>query len=290
MNLVLERMPESGALALKALGSVRRRPKADVELPRMSVSLKDVRFDAGRLRAYREICGFTSGSRPDGGAVPIPFPQVHAIGMQMHLLARKEFPLPLIGLVHLKNRIVQERALQPEESFAVSVGVIGHKATERGLEFELETTYAEPSGRVVWTSVATVLHRARSAGGRRKASPPREEDSRLAEYQTIDAPDDIGRRYGRIAGDMNPIHLYPLTARLLGFERHIAHGMWTMARSCALVQPHLGRVLRELAVQFRQPLFLPARAALRFGADGEGYAFALIGSDSGKTHLNGSLR
>ena len=285
MNLVLERMPESGSLALKALGSVRRRPRPGVELPRMSVSLKDVRFETGRLRAYREICGF-----PEGGAVPIPFPQVHAIGMQMHLLAQKEFPLPLLGLVHLKNRIVQERELQPDESFAVSVGVVGHKATERGLEFELETTYAEPSGRAVWTSVATVLHRARAGAGRRKASPPREEESRLAEYQAIDAPDDIGRRYGRIAGDMNPIHLYPLTARLLGFERHIAHGMWTMARSCALIQPHLGRVLRELVVQFRQPLFLPGRAALRFGPEGEGYAFALIGADSGKTHLNGSLR
>ena len=285
MNLVLDRMPESGALALKALGSVRRKPKADVELPRLSVSLKDVRFDAGRLRAYRAICGF-----PEAGAVPIPYPQVHAIGLQMHLLAQKEFPLPLIGLVHLKNRIVQERELGTEEGFAVAVGVIGHKTTDRGLEFELETTYAEASGRVVWSAVATVLHRGKAAGGKRKPQAPREEDGRLAEYQSIEAPADIGRRYGRISGDMNPIHLYPLTAKLLGFERHIAHGMWSLARCCALVQPHLGRAPRELAVQFRQPLFLPGRAALRYGPEGEGYAFALIGRDSGKTHLNGSLR
>jgi hypothetical protein len=285
MNLVLERMPDSGSLALKALGSVRRKPKPDVAIPRMSVSLDALRFDAERLRAYRAICGF-----PEGGAVPITYPQVHAIGLQMHLLARKEFPLPLIGLVHLKNRIVQERLLNEDEAFAVSVGVIGHKTTERGLEFELETTYTDAAKRTVWTAVATVLHRGKGGGSRKKAAPPRDEDSRLSDYQAIDAPADIGRRYGRISGDMNPIHLYPFTAKLLGFDRHIAHGMWTLARSCALVQPHLGRAPRELTVQFRQPLFLPGRAALRFGPQGEGFEFALIGRDNGKTHLNGGLR
>lgn len=284
MNLVLERMPESGGLSLKALGSLRRKPRPDVALPRMGVSLDKVRFDAQRLRAYREICGF-----PDGGAVPITYPQVHAIGLQMHLLTQPQFPLPLIGLVHLKNRIVQERELGPDETPAMSVALVGDQVTERGREFELQTTCTDSSGRAVWTAVATVLHRGK-AGGRKRQGPPREEESHLSDYQAIEAPGDIGRRYGRISGDMNPIHLYPFTARLLGFDRHIAHGMWTLARSCALLQPLLGRAPRESTVQFRQPLFLPGRAALRYGPAGEGYDFALIGRDSGKTHLNGSLR
>lgn len=284
MNLVLDRKPELGALGWKVLGSLRRKPRTDVEVPRMSVTLKDVRFDAGRLRDYRAICGF-----PEGGAVPIPYPQVQAIDLQMHLLTQPQFPLPLVGLVHLKNRIVQERELGADEAFTVTVGVAGHKATERGLEFELETTCGDPAGRRVWASVATVLHRAKT-GARRRPAAPREEEGHLSEYEAIEAPEDIGRRYGRIAGDMNPIHLYPLTARLLGFERHIAHGMWSLARCCALIQPRLGHAPRELTVQFRQPLFLPGRATLRYGAEGEGYAFTLIGRDSGKAHLNGHLR
>jgi acyl dehydratase len=283
MNLVLDRMPALAPLSLKALGSFRRKPAAEVELPRISVSLEKVRFEAGRLRAYREICGF-----PESGAVPIPYPQVHAIGLQMHLLTQPQFPLPLVGLVHLKNRIQQERELAPDEELGLTVALIGDRTTERGREFELQTTCADAGGRAVWTAVATVLHRGKPT--EKKKSPQREEEGRLSEYQAIEAPADIGRRYGRIAGDMNPIHLYPITARLLGFQRHIAHGMWTLARSCALIQPHLGRAPRELTVQFRQPLFLPGRAALRYGPDGEGYAFTLIGRDSGKTHLNGNLR
>lgn len=283
MNLVVERMPQVGAW--KALGSLRRKPRPEVELPRTRVSLAKASFDAGRLRAYREICGF-----PEGGALPMPYPQVHAIGLQMHLLVQPQFPLPLLGLVHLKNRINQERELAPDETPDMSVGVVGQKTTERGLEFELETTCTDGAGRTIWSSVATVLHRGKPTGMPRRRPPPREDDSHLSEYQSIDAPNDIGRRYGRISGDMNPIHLYPLTARMLGFNRHIAHGMWTMARSCAVVQPHLGRAPRELVTQFRQPLFLPGRAALRMAPQGEGYSFALIGRNGGKTHLNGSLR
>jgi len=285
MNLVLERMPQNSSLSLKALGSLRRKPKADVALPRMSVSLERVQFDAGRLRAYREICGFA-----EGGSVPMPYPQVHAIGLQMHLLTQPQFPLPLIGLVHLKNRIVQERELAADESVGMAVALIGDKTTTRGREFELQTTCTDATGRAVWTAVATVLHRGKAPPAKKRAAPPAEEESHLSDYQAIEAPADIGRRYGRISGDMNPIHLYPLTAKLLGFDRHIAHGMWTLARSCALIQPQLGRAPRELTVQFRQPLFLPGRAALRYGPEGEGYAFALIGRDSGKTHLNGNLR
>ena len=40
-------------------------------------------------------------------------------------------------------------------------------------------------------------------------------------------PGDLGRKYAAVSGDHNPIHLYPLTAKALGFPRQIAHGMWT---------------------------------------------------------------
>lgn len=286
MNLQLESLPSAGALALKALGSLRRKPAADVQLPAMSVSMSGMRFDAKALEAYRGICGFT------GPGVPIPYPQVHAIGLQMHLLGQPQFPLPLVGLVHLKNRIVQERVLGADEAFDVKVAVIGSETTERGLEFQLETTYRDARGGTPWTAVATVLYR-RKAGPKkpRAAGAPKEDPAlKLADFQSIEAPADIGRRYGRISGDMNPIHLHPLTAKLLGFPRHIAHGMWTMARSCALLEPHLGRAPRALEAQFRNPLFLPGRGALKSGAIEGGVEFSLVGRDGGKVLLTGTLR
>lgn len=284
MNLVLDRMPDLGPLSLKALGSARRKPAPEVELPKMSVAVASVGFEAGRLAAYRDICGFG-----EEAGVPILYPQVQAISMQMHLLTRDEFPLPLVGLVHLRNRVEQERPLRADETFSVQVGVVAQRTTDKGLEFDLETTYADASGATPWKALATVLHR-RKQKEQKKGPPKPAVDGRLSEYRAIDAPADIGRRYGRISGDMNPIHLYPLTARLLGFKRHIAHGMWSLARCCAELQGGLGHPPRVLEVRFQQPLFLPARNALRYGRDGESYVFSLIGRDSGKPHLTGSLR
>ncbi|HUR41246.1 MAG TPA: MaoC/PaaZ C-terminal domain-containing protein [Verrucomicrobiae bacterium] len=284
MNLVLDQMPAPGPLSLKAFGTLRRKPKPGVALPRLSVSLEKSTFDAKNLAAYRAICGFAQ----DNGTVPIPYPQVHAIHLQMHLLTQRQFPLPLIGLVHLKNRIVQERELREDEVFGVQVALVGDRVSDKGLEFDLQTTLTDAQGQQPWVAVATVLHRGKKSS--KKKGPAPAPDTRLGDYKQLDAPEDIGRRYGRIAGDMNPIHLYPLTAKLLGFDRHIAHGMWSMARCASMLQNSLGRAPSELEVQFKLPLFLPARAAMRHGREGDGYTFALLGRDGGKTHLTGRLR
>lgn len=50
---------------------------------------------------------------------------------------------------------------------------------------------------------------------------------------TWDLPGTLGRRYARVSGDWNPIHLSSLTARPFGYRRPIAHGMWTLGRAFA---------------------------------------------------------
>lgn len=283
MNLKLDSVPDSSSMMWRAVGSVRRRPPEQVVLPELAVEVPKFNFDAKNLSDYRRICDF-----PESGGVPLPYPQVSAIGLQMYLLTQPQFPLPLLGLVHLRNEIRQVRELSAEETFSVRVGVGEHRQTMRGLEFDIDTRYTDAQGEAVWTATATVLFRRKSAGGARRGGPPAPEAG-MGAYHTLDAPADIGRRYGRIAGDNNPIHLYPITAKLFGFPRPIAHGMWSLARCCAILQPALARPAREMSVKFIQPLFLPGRAALRHGELGEGIGFKLINRDGDKVHLTGSL-
>ena len=96
----------------------------------------------------------------------------------------------------------------------------------------------------------------------------------------FDAPAGLGRRYGPHAGDVNPIHLTDLTAKLFGFKRAIAHGMWSLAR-CAAEFPAEGPGVLE--VQFKLPVFLPAKLVMeRTGAD-----FTLLDEAREKPHLAG---
>jgi len=59
-----------------------------------------VQADRARLAAYREICGFEVAPE----LMPITFPQVQAAPLHMWLMLRPEFPVPLMGLVHIRNR------------------------------------------------------------------------------------------------------------------------------------------------------------------------------------------
>jgi acyl dehydratase len=76
-----------------------------------------------------------------------------------------------------------------------------------------------------------------------------------------DLPSGLGRRYARASGDRNPIHLHPLTARLFGFPRHIAHGMWTFARALAGTGAVAGSEQLTARAEFKAPVLLPSTVA-----------------------------
>jgi len=285
MTLTLDRMPATGANYLKAALSLGRRAEGAVAIPELSATLPELRVDPGQLAAYREICGFAAGDD-----LPIPFPQVIAAAIQMHLLNQKDFPIPLIGLVHLRNRIEQQRPLRADETFKVDVRIAGGgNTTDKGLEFDIVTDFSVGEERI-WAATATVLHRAKKKSekpsGKRPAPPA---STSLSHYESFDAPADIGRRYGKISGDMNPIHLSPFSARLFGYPKAIAHGMWSLARSTALLEPRLGRAPRKLECAFKQPLFLPGRVALKHQKAAGGIEFSLLSRNSDKVHVVGLL-
>ena len=98
-------------------------------------------------------------------------------------------------------------------------------------------------------------------------------------------PADIGRRYASVSGDRNPIHMHPLSARLFGMPRPIAHGMWLKARCLAELEHELPDAFTA-EVAFKLPLFLPAQVA--FGVR-DGGAFEVRDAASGKPHLTGSV-
>jgi hypothetical protein len=281
MTQVLAQIPDAQKLYLRAATTLTRRPRGRPALPPLAVRVAGVSADPAHLADYAQVCGFERLER-----LPITFTHVMAGALHLHLMTQKSFPFPLLGLVHIRNEIRQAQPLAADARFDLAVRIGEAREVRQGIEFDL-LTEASIDEAVVWSEVSTILHRI--PGPKSGSARPQPAAEPLAEYRSFTAPADIGRRYARVGRDYNPIHLAPWAAKLFGFKRHIAHGMWSLARCAAMLEDDLGHAPTSLAVQFKQPLFLPAGVALKFRRNAAGIDFALLSARSDKTHLSGSL-
>ncbi|MFI8896151.1 MaoC family dehydratase [Streptomyces paradoxus] len=236
-------------LARGALLSPFKRPRSDAEFPRTRLVLPGLRVDLARLAAYERVCGFPTGE----DALPVTYPHVLGFPLAMRLMSGRDFPLPLLGLVHTSITVTRHARMPASGTYELSVHVEGLVPHRRGTEATV-VTEVRGGGDIVWESRSTYLARHRTHG---LTAAPREAEALkplppVAEWRLAG---DVGRRYGAASGDRNPIHLHPLTARLFGFPRAIAHGMWTVARCLAA---HGVTERCHLRAEFRAPVLLPS--------------------------------
>ncbi|MDP5312718.1 MaoC family dehydratase [Streptomyces poriferorum] len=251
----------------------------------------------GPLAAYRRICAF-----PETGPLPVTYPHVLGFPLAMRLMTGRSFPLPVTGLVHTWIEITAQRALHPTDRIELTVYAEALTPHRRGTEVTV-VTEARLADELVWESRSGYLSRHATGTTPAPAAPGPAPSHHPARTTTPAAPAapgpalpavtewrlpaDLGRRYGAASGDRNPIHLYPLTARLFGFPRAIAHGMWTVARCLAEApQPdpaHPVHSVHSVRADFRAPVLLPG--TVTYASDGT--AFQLRG-DGGRVHLTGT--
>ena len=239
--------------------------RAAAEFPSMEAT-GEARWDAERVAAYAAICGL-----PAGSTLPLLVPQIAAAKLHLDLFADRRFPFGALGIVHVENRV---ELLAPIPATAVleltaSVGNCRPWRPESaaGWLFDLRTDVAVagvPKG--TWT--ATILARSgrddpKSSGreGSKESPVAGDADGRgvLLRSAVVTAPENIGRRYGAIASDRNPIHQHALLAKPFGFKRGIAHGLWTLARTLGEAVDDLPTSDLSLHARFKKPIFLPGR-------------------------------
>jgi len=251
-----------------------RRPS---ELPEQELT-RAAEVDREHLAAYDRVCGFRLRDE-----LPATYPHVLAFPLAMELLTGP-FPFSPLGLVHVGNRIEQLRPLRAEERLDLRVRASDLRPHDRGTQFDL-LAEATIGGAVVWRDRSTYLHRhVTSPGGRRLRRPDGETPYPRVASALWHVPGDIGRRYARVSGDANPIHLHPLPAKALGQPGAIAHGMWTKARCLAALEGALPDAY-TVEVRFKLPLRIPGRAAFSVSGD----RFAVHDARTGRPHLEGTL-
>lgn len=280
-TLELSRPPSLGALFFKAVARTPRRTGGS-DLPDLLVRQSGARADRDQLAEYADVCGFDLGD-----VLPVTYLHLLVFPLQTAVMADPGFPFPLVGSVHLSNSIASHRPVHADEVLQLEVRAANLRPHFRGAQADL---MAEVSvdGETVWQERSTYLFRGWTVPG---AVPPREAEPELptAAGSIWRVPADIGRRYSRVAGDVNPIHLHPLGAKALGFPTTIAHGMWSVSRALGALENRVPSAFRY-DVEFKKPVFVPA--TMKFVAEQHGSSWDLSLSDAtkGTLHMVGSIR
>ncbi len=270
--------------ALPALPLVGKLPgikHIGARVPDSVLTRREVTTDRSHLHRYNEVCGFAPGD-----TLPATYPHLAAFGLHMALMTNTSFPFAPMGLVHLRNTINQRRPIGACERFDVAVRAANLRPHPKGSLIDIVTT-ASIKGDVVWDEIMTLFARGKNGDKEPFAAP----------LDGIDPPDgvvhwtlksDLGRRYGAVSGDRNPIHLYPLTAKAFGFPTNIAHGMWTKARCLAALHNRLPASFR-VDVEFKKPILLPGTVIFGTAKTEDQRIFGVTGAKKPVPHLVGKI-
>ncbi|NHN55217.1 hypothetical protein G9U51_05375 [Calidifontibacter sp. DB0510] len=250
-------------------------------LPDLEVVRRGVRIDQGALAAYDQVCGF-----PVTHLVPATYLHVLVFPLQVTLMADKEFPFPLVGSVHLSNTITQHRRVDAHETLDLAVRIENLRPHHRGAQADL-IGEARVGDELVWEDRSTYLFRGQKVDGQ---AAPRTEDPEPPSGPGVVWPlaADLGRRYAAVSGDVNPIHMHPLTAKAFGFPTTIVHGMWTKARMLAAVDNRLPEAF-TITVDFKKPVLIPSKVRFTAAETDGRWQLGLVNAGKGSVHALGSV-
>lgn len=254
-------------------------------LPDTTLQIESTALEREHVVAYEHVCGF----RVDD-VVPWTYPHMLGFPLQMVLMTAPGFPFAAMGLVHIENTIVSHAPLRAGEPVGVRAWAQNLSQHPRGRSVDL-CVEVTAEGQVAWESTSTYLHR--ESGGDKGEPTARSEQAPkdpAAPVTIWRIPADAGRRYAAVSGDRNPIHMHPLSARLLGMPTAIAHGMWTLARCLATLEAEVPRERAvEIDAQFKLPVRLPSKVSFDAHAHDDHWHFALRDARGVKPHLVGKL-
>jgi len=252
------------------------------ELPDSVYTLTDQTISPEHLLGYQKVCGFRVTD-----VLPPTYLHVLAFPVSVALMTERAFPFPLIGMVHVNNSITVARPVRADETLSFTVRAADLRPHPAGRQLDL-LAEATVDGELVWSGRSTYLRRGGAPKSEEKAPKKTVAAPPAGATSLVKVPDDIGRRYGAVSGDRNPIHLYGLTAKAFGFPSAIAHGMWLKARTLAALEGRLPEAF-TVDVAFKTPVFLPSTIAVAAEQTSQGWSLDVRNARNGKPHLSGTV-
>lgn len=240
------------------------------------------------------------------------YAQTLTLPMQLNMMVNKGFPFSPMGLVHLANQITVHSLPEQSDSLQLLTRFGRVYIHPKGWLFEVFTFASStqfkqglrPQIKATSYYLARVKHASGidtnaahrapqwivgSASAEASKTPPKKESN------TLDFSASIGRQYAKVSGDYNPIHLHQVSAKLFGFKKAIAHGMYSKALAISNIAQHEEFYTDRFEINtiFKQAIGLPSQAILSHCKTGNkkcNFTLSSMSSHKERTFLKGSIR
>lgn len=289
-----------GAALRLALRRLRPREEGSGSAPvprrRPAAERRGIEVEPRRAEAYLAATQGSGIPALNGGRAALlspTYPSLWETALAVELLAQRELPFPSGGMIHLSSEVVHLRPLELADAVRCRVEVDHVEEEPRGVRVQLVGRNWNGAGQLCVQDTLELLIRCGREGGgsgrreRGEAEAPQDPATGWTEVARWALRGSHGRRYARVSGDYNPIHLWAWSSRPFGFRRPILHGHCTAAMVAhALIEHRLGgdpAALRRLQITFRAPLELPQPVRLLVAPGAEGSArFRVVGEEEGR--------
>jgi hypothetical protein len=254
-------------------------------LPDITVIKKEVTIDKAHLATYQSVCKFQKSDE-----LSATYLHILAHTLFMELLTQKEFPFALLGMVHLKNTISYYQRVTSKDKLEIQVSFGEMGVHPKGKVVPIITRIYS-KGKLVYEEVAENLKRVSSGESGEKVKARIEDDVLMGGSEIWKLPSNLGRAYAKVSGDFNPIHLFAISAKMFGFQRHIIHGMWTKARALASLEKYIQDKPYRITAEFKLPLFLPGTVRFTYNTkiSSNQIPFEVRDARSLKPHVKGKV-
>lgn len=238
----------------------------DGRLPDIVARWRGQRCSPRELADYFELSGLPAGDR-----LSVLYPHTVSFPMLMAVLSHPAFPLPIWRVLQVRNQLSLHEAIAANAVLDFTLRTGGRRVLEKGVEMDLQVQ-AQADGRTVFEAVNTFYARGDFGVAEARAVPsPGVSAGPAAEWRM---PGGAGWRYGRLSGDINPLHMSSAYARRAGFAGAFVHPQ----RAIGQCLGHLGAFRHapmRLDTWIRGPVFYGARVSLRAESQPQQDLFAL---------------
>lgn len=230
-----------------------------------------ITFSSNKLLKYMELTEWKSEE------IPPLFPYALITQLQFSIVNDKKFPFSPFGLIHKTEKI---QCLKPlaHGMWLAKMSVDSYRILETGVEIDFKTELWIDN-ELRWISVTTAFKKLKT---KIRKDEKRDEITSSHIFWTI--PNGFGTKYGLLSLNIDPIHMFNLTAKMMGHKSAIIHGMWTIARGLSEFEKI--EYPLNMNARFISPIYLPAKVMFDRKSDG----FSVHSEDGKKTHVTVDLK